>query len=335
MNYPSEELQVSSAVADSVRCVLCGSGGVQTVDQFRFSDLRHLYFETCEVDIAECLDAPYKEELVYLYRCDECGLEFYPPGLCGNQKLYDALNKFDYYYMKDKWEFGIALQEIKSSYDILEVGCGPGLFLDRVIGTYPEKRVKGLELNADSVRICRGKGLEVEERTIEDFSAVGANTFDAVCAFQVLEHVQNPGMFLELAFRCLKREGLCVITVPNARGFTQYAVNDFGNMPPHHLTRWTADVIRRVAAINGTTIERIVEEPVADYHKEWYRDTLTVRGVSTSLGLRWGRIERRTPYRLMLSLCRRLQKTVPAWLWRYSRYPGHTLYVSFRKISKR
>ena len=95
----------------------------------------------------------------------------------------------------------------------------------------------------------------------------------------------------------------------------------------------SSDALITIAATNGVTVERAVEEPVAEYHKEWYRDALTVRAVSTALGLRWRRIERRTPYRLMLSACHRLQKAAPAWVWRYRRYPGHTLYVSFQKAS--
>ena len=37
-----------------------------------------LYLRTCGIDIIEFLDEAYDDEFVYLYRCQECGLEFYP-----------------------------------------------------------------------------------------------------------------------------------------------------------------------------------------------------------------------------------------------------------------
>lgn len=313
-------------------CPLCGSGRVETIDQFAFRDLRHLYFEACEIDIAECVGQPYDRDLVDLSRCGACGLEFYPEALVGTEKLYEGLAKWDYYYMHDKWEFELAAVDVKEAEGVLEIGCGPGLFLARLREMYPAKKAKGLELNEAAVRTCRGKGLDVEARTVEEFARDHEGDFDAVCAFQVLEHVAAPGRFLEAAFKCLRPGGLCIVSVPNARGFTGYAVNDFGNMPPHHLSRWTADVMRTVAARQAATLERLVEEPVAEYHKDWYRDTLTVRALSKVLGLRWGRIERRLPYRLLLSVSRRLQRASPAWLWRYRHHAGHTLYASFRKL---
>jgi len=315
----------------SVQCPLCASLQIQVVDQFLFKDLRHLYFESCEVDIAECLHLPYEESFVHLYRCGNCGLESYPTELWGTQRLYDALGRFDYYYVKDKWEFDLALEDAKEAESILEVGCGPGLFIDRVRSLYPTKQVKGLEVSQSSVQACRERGLDVESDTLEEFTHENEGRFDLVCAFQVLEHMPHPAGFLESAFRCLRAGGLFIVTVPNASGFTQHAINDFGNMPPHHISRWTADVMRSVAVMQSATLERIQEAPVAEYHKEWYRDTLTVRAVSRTLGLHWRRIERGVGYRLMLSVCRRLQRMIPATLWRYRSYPGHTLYAKFRK----
>ena len=329
--YQLQETRVTSSVEGVVRCVLCGSGDVRTIDQFSFKDLRQLYFETCELDISTCLDQPYDNALVYIYECQECGLEFYPGCLRGNAKLYEALARFDYYYMVEKWEFGVALEDIKDSRTILEIGCGNGLFLDRVTKAFPGKEVMGLELNPDALRICRQKGLAVQTKTIEEFSDEHANSFDVVCGFQVLEHVVNPHSFLESAFRCLRDGGLCLLTVPNPAGFTKYAVNDFGNLPPHHLTRWTVDVMKHLAARYGLRIKRILEEPVAEYHKQWYRDTLMIKALSVVPGLKFGCVERGTLYRMVWALCRRLQVVIPRQFWRYSRYPGHSLYVAFRK----
>ena len=82
----------------------------------------------------------------------------------------NALKRFDYYYMKDKWELETALLEVRDAREILEVGCGTGSFLEKVRLLYPEKRTKGLELNSKSVRICREKGLDVEARALEKFA---------------------------------------------------------------------------------------------------------------------------------------------------------------------
>jgi len=190
----------------------------------------------------------------------------------------------------------------------------------------------GLELNPLALTVARGNGLEVYAQDIREFAEEHAGEFDAACAFQVLEHVPDPDGFLRDGFRCFRRGGRFILGVPNSLGFIQYAVNDFGNMPPHHLTRWTPEVMSRVAPRYGATVDRIALEPIADYHKGWYRDTLTVRFSSAVLGLHWKRVEVSTRYRLMLGVCRRLQRCIPGWLWRYTRYPGHTMYVALRKV---
>jgi hypothetical protein len=91
------------------------------------------------------------------------------------------------------------------------------------------------------------------------------------------------------------------------------------------------DVMKNLAARYGLRIKRILEEPVAEYHKQWYRDTLMIKALSAVPGLKFGCIERGTLYRMVLALCRRLQVVIPRQFWRYNRYPGHSLYVAFRK----
>lgn len=311
-------------------CLLCGSQRVRIIDQFSFRDLRQLYFETCEVDINSCIDQPYTEKFVHLYKCDDCGLEFYSPSLRGNAKLYEALGKFDYYYMADKWEFGEALKDAAPCGSILEIGCGRGTFLSQALKMNPGIRVAGLETSPDAVRAARQSGLNVEAVTIEDFAGLHRGDFDCVCAFQVLEHVDRPDRFLSSAFQCVRPAGLSLISTPNGAGFTRYATNNFGDMPPHHLTHWTADVMRQVASSHGVKLERVAFEPVADYHKEWYRNTRTATTISRSVGWRLQRVEPDLGYRLLISLSHRLQKLIPSALWKYNQYPGHTLYAAFR-----
>jgi SAM-dependent methyltransferase len=247
----------------------------------------------------------------------------------GDESLYEHFGKTDYYYMADKWEFREALKWIKDSRTVLEVGCGTGVFLDMVRKCFPEKRLVGLEYNQMASAIARNKGFDVRAQSIEEL-ARGAEQFDAVCAFQVLEHVPNPKSFLKAIVGCLRKSGICVLTVPNPDGFTKFAINDFGNMPPHHITRWSRNVMRWVAVHHGLEITSLAEEPVAPYHREWYRLTHLVRVLSAAMGIRWGRIETGFAYKVFYYFCRLIDRAVPKSLWRYNRFPGHTLFAAFR-----
>lgn len=231
--------------------------------------------------------------------------------------------------MADKWEFREALKWIKDSQTVLEVGCGTGVFMEMVREYFPEKRLVGLEYNQTASAIARNKGFDVRAQSIEELASA-AEQFDAVCAFQVLEHVPNPDSFLKAMFGCLRERGVCILTVPNPDCFTQFAVNDFGNMPPHHLTRWSRNVMQWVANHHGLEIASLAEEPVAAYHREWYRRTHLVRVLSAVMGIRWGRIEPGFGHKVFYFLCRMIDRVVPKSLWRYNRFPGHTLFAAFR-----
>jgi SAM-dependent methyltransferase len=312
-------------------CPACDSAAVEATVAISFGDLRRLWFERAEIDIATCLDTPFDGRDVVLTRCRDCGLEFFPRALCGSGALYDHLGRFPYYYQSDRWEFAAALDALPvAPARVLEVGCGLGRFLEALRQRYPEAEVRGIDLSPNAVAHARSRGLNVERITLDRLAADQPDTFDAVYAFQVLEHVPSPGDFLRQAIRVLRPGGHLVIGVPNAAGFTAAAVNDFGNLPPHHLTRWSPAVFEKVAARQGMVVTLVREEPVAPYHREWYRTVSILRAMSRLFGRRWRPIELGTGFRLAQSIAARLQRAIPSAFWRYSR-PGHTMLVALRK----
>jgi len=46
----------------------------------------------------------------------------------------------------------------------------------------------------------------------------GDNTFDVLCSFQVIEHLEKPEHFFKEANRVLKKDGLLIISTPNPEG---------------------------------------------------------------------------------------------------------------------
>lgn len=83
------------------------------------------------IDIADLLEGIPE---ILLYRCQTSQVDFFmPPQAAAPAGLYEKLRNFDWYYMADKWEFTQALRDLAGHRRILEVGSGPGLFVERAM----------------------------------------------------------------------------------------------------------------------------------------------------------------------------------------------------------
>jgi len=97
---------------------------------------------------------------------------------------------------------------------LLDVGCGAGYFADeaRRVGW----EVQGLEPSRYAVEIAVSElGLQVQRGEIEDFKPPGKR-YDAVTAFEVLEHLVNPVGAVGRIYDLLKPRGVFLATTPNA-----------------------------------------------------------------------------------------------------------------------
>ena len=94
--------------------------------------------------------------------------------------------------------------------NILDIGCGTGEMME-----YFKKfgRVSGIEKHWPYAEICRKKGFEVKDISIEDMSLDG-ESFDIVSFFDVLEHIEGDVAALNRAYRLLNSGGLVVISMP-------------------------------------------------------------------------------------------------------------------------
>jgi len=217
------------------------------------------------IDIVEELHG-HKE--IYLYQCNQTKLKFFEPiDIAGSNKLYEQLQKFDWFYMQDKWEYHTALHHLKKCKDVLEVGSAFGDFVKA--GVEAGLNIRGIELNQAAVKVAQAKKLPVDCIDLNQFADLYPESLDAICSFQVLEHVANPKEFIRLSLKTLKPRGKLIFCVPNSESFLKYQYNLL-DMPPHHMLQWSETSLRALEQIFPIKVEKIIYEPLASYHISGY-----------------------------------------------------------------
>jgi len=137
--------------------------------------------------------------------------------ITGHQKYYDQPSLWNNHYSKEKAEderinkiITLLPPDIKS---ILDVGCGNGLFLNTLANSFPGKfdKLVGLDISKEALKYVR---TEKVQGTITRLP-FSDNSFDAVTAFKVLEHL--PYEDFPKAISELIRVGkkYFIISVPN------------------------------------------------------------------------------------------------------------------------
>ncbi len=201
-----------------MKCSLCDSPHVNKIDVVSIERLVADWQAAYSIDIGDELVGHVKIER---YGCRRCRLQFFVPPLAGSERLYAQMEKLDWYYSTRKWEHDVALLSLRGSTRILEVGCGDGYFITRAHDEQ-DLNVEGIELNESAVNKARGNGLPVRLLELEDAAKQFPEHYDAVCAFQVLEHVANPKAFLEQCCALIRQGGILILGLPNADSFLKH-----------------------------------------------------------------------------------------------------------------
>ena len=144
-------------------------------------------------------------------------------------------------------EFARAAARIRPGDCVLDVGCGDAAFRTLI----PQARYVGIDPSAT------GAIEGVSDQPLAVHLQDHAERYDAVCAFQVLEHVADPRqMFLDMV-RAARPGGLIIVSVPHVPSAATRIPNFLINAPPHHLTWWTKAALATLAARSGAEVEAI------------------------------------------------------------------------------
>lgn len=208
---------------------------------------------------------------IELRRCSATGYRFYYPyTIFGDDKFYEELQtKLNWYYMENRWEHSYALRLLSGKQKVLEVGSGSGHFLDMLKKQGIE--AEGLELNPKAVKEASSRGLNIYNVPLQHFSSNHTPEYDAVCSFQVLEHIYDVKSYIEHCLKVLKPGGKLIIAVPNNNPYIyRYDVYHTLNLPPHHSGLWNRAAFMALENHFPIRLKSVQVEPLREY-KEWYR----------------------------------------------------------------
>jgi len=93
----------------------------------------------------------------------------------------------------------------------LDVGCAAGHFVEAAARS--GMHAEGIDVSAGAIEMTRARGLVGYQARLEDFTPVVQ--YDAICAFDVIEHTLDPRLFLKRLRSWLLPDGTLVLTLPN------------------------------------------------------------------------------------------------------------------------
>jgi len=130
-----------------------------------------------------------------------------------------------------------------------ELGCGSGGMLEALsrFGT-----AVGVETDAALRARAQERGLDVRAGALPDAIPLHPGRWDAVCLFDVLEHVDDEAGALAACRRLLVPGGRLFVTVPAYAWLWSRHDELLG-----HRRRYTARALRQVAERAGFTVERL------------------------------------------------------------------------------
>lgn len=231
----------------SMQCIVC-EGACRHAHSWTRAELRVAF----EAKVGKPFPTDTECPDYTMWACESCGLEFPDPVIPGDAAFYGWITTMPNYYKSHRWEWDetAGLAQAVQATTLLDVGCGTGVFLDFMRSKSATTKTVGLDILAESVEACRAKGHEAVCSTLEAFVEAGdAPGFDMVTAFHCLEHVTDPVGLIRSMSSAARPGGRVVVSVPLSPPSWEVMGRDCLNMPPHHLTRWTAESLRQLGKV--------------------------------------------------------------------------------------
>jgi 2-polyprenyl-3-methyl-5-hydroxy-6-metoxy-1,4-benzoquinol methylase len=166
-----------------------------------------------------------------------------------NQKKLQAESKCEYIMNM------INAKYISSNDRFLDIGCAAGFFLSAT-----QKRgfkSYGIEISKEGSNFAKEKfGINILADDLLNLSREYEEYFDFISMFHVLEHLNDPNMYLKKIYRILKPGGHLIIEVPNIKSIDRFfSINLIRTLqPPQHLYVFDYNNLSKILKENGFII---------------------------------------------------------------------------------
>jgi len=265
MNITSAKLIDASQAA----CPLCGVVANEVLaPELRRGKGKVLYCSTCDhgflsknliQDAKAYYDGEYRQE--YSHKADVA--------TTNAREIFEIYSQFQ----ADRLRY--IEPELNTDSTVLEVGASAGQFVSHIKNRVA--KVQAIELDSACCKFLNEIiGIECDAEFLENSRFANEN-YDVICAFQVMEHVENPVVFLNTLKRVARPGAIIFIEVPNLRDplLSVWDVPTYRKFFYHsaHLHYFTEKSARQVAEKAGFTDANIEVIFTQDYnllnHLHW------------------------------------------------------------------
>lgn len=196
-----------------------------------------------------------------LYRCANCSFEqfilndrldrvIYESGYFENNKYKDVVSLA----RENKRRLSLLKKYVKEGGKVADYGCGSGEFVDYAGQKY---EMYGFDISPDAIEIAKKRFSTYEKKFFisEDFKK-GILKFDAICLWDVIEHIEDPNELIKLLKKRMNSDGIMILSTPDIGAmFAKISKTKWPFMtPPEHICFFSKKSIRYLAKKNGFEI---------------------------------------------------------------------------------